>query len=125
MICRKVLRMVININSARRLRTKNKPELLRTMMRELAGEGARISFEGELSHTELVKIEGVSFDETEVLRRGMLAPKSDFLVLPLTQASVSAIEKAVISKISLNASKGIVHVQVEKQGVMAFVAYDN
>ncbi len=118
--------MASNMNSGTyHLHTKNKPELLRTMMHELAGGDTKISFEGELSHTELVKIDGATFDETGTLRRGTLAPKLDFVVLPLTQESVLAIEKAVMSKVSVNSSKGIVHVQVEKQGEMAFAAYDN
>ncbi|MCI0352980.1 MAG: hypothetical protein L0Z53_26460 [Acidobacteriales bacterium] len=95
------------------------------MMHELAGEDAWISFEGRLSHTELVKIEGGSCDETDVLRRATLSPRLDFILLPLTQATVSAIEKAVSSKVSFDGPDGIVHVQVKKGGTMAFAAYDN
>jgi hypothetical protein len=93
-------------------------------MRELAGEDAKISFEGRLSHTELVTIAGGSGEETDVLRRATLSPRLDFIIFPLTQAIASAIEKAVSSKVSLNGG-GVIHVQIEKRGVMAFAAYDN
>jgi len=43
------------------------------MMRALAGEDSRISFEGRLSNTDLVKIDGVHFEETLVLLRGTCA----------------------------------------------------
>jgi hypothetical protein len=107
------------------LDAKNRPQLLFAMMRELAGDKARISFEGRLIHTDLMKIEGVAFEETELLRRGTIAPKLDFLVLPLTRDSLQAIEKAILSKISFHSTEGIVHVQIERDGTMVFAAYDN
>jgi len=42
--------------------------LLLAMMSELAGHGARISFEGRLSQTELIGIDGVSFEEKRKLQ---------------------------------------------------------
>ena len=106
------------------LRTKHRPELLFAIMHALAGEDAWISFEGRLSHTDLVKIEGISFEETEVLRRGTLWPLLDFLVLPLKPALLPTIEKAVVSKIAFSHGAGIVHVQIESGGEIAFAAYD-
>jgi hypothetical protein len=108
-----------------RLRTKDRPRLLLAMMNVLAGNGARISFEGSLSHSELFTIEGASFEETPLLRRGTTAPPLDFVVLPLTVENVPTIQKAIGSKIAFNGSKGIVHVQIEKDSAMAFAAYDN
>ena len=67
---------------------KNRPQLLFAIMRELAGDKAWISFEGRLIHTDLMKIGGVAFEETELLRRATIAPKLDFLVLPLTRDSL-------------------------------------
>jgi len=107
------------------LNAKNRPQLLCAMMREFAGSKSWISFEGRLIHTDLMQIEGVSFEETAVLRRGTIAPKLDFLVLPLTQNSLQAIEKAILSKISFHSTEGIVHVQAERDGTMVFAAYDN
>ena len=94
------------------------------MMHALACEHANISFEGQLSHTELPQIPGARFEETQVLRRGTLQPILDFIVLPLTSLSLPLIETAVISKIAFKGNTGIVHVQIETGGTMAFAAYD-
>ena len=110
---------------AYRLRIKNKPQLLVAMMRALASHDTRISFEGQLARTALVNLDGARFDETEVLRRGTQQPRLDFVVLPLTPASLPLVEKAVISKIACSGSAGIVHVQIETHGAIAFAAYDN
>jgi len=93
-------------------------------MNALAGKDANISFEGRLSNTGLVKIVGGCFEETEVLRRRKLQPRLDFLVLPLTPGSLSSIVKAIDPKVAFNRDTGIVHVQIEKHGQLAFAAYD-
>jgi|HubBroStandDraft_6_1064221.scaffolds.fasta_scaffold06287_4 hypothetical protein len=108
-----------------RLHTKHKPDLLFAVMRTLAHEDARISFEGRLSHTELAKIAGASLNETDVLKRNTTWPKMDFVVLPLTPRTVPEIEKAIVSKVAFKGYAGIVHVQIEGQGRLAFVACDN
>jgi len=94
-------------------------------MRTLAHEDARISFEGRLSHTELAKIVGASFNETRVLRRNTTSPRMDFVVLPLTPGTAPEIETAIASKIAFKDYAGIVHVQIERQGHLAFVACDH
>jgi len=91
------------------------------MMRSLAHEHARVSFEGRLSDTELHKIVGASFDETEVLRRNTTSARMDFVVLPLTPGTVPKIEKAIVSKVGFKNSAGIVHVQMEAHSRLAFV----
>jgi hypothetical protein len=108
-----------------RLHTKHKPELLFAVMRTLAQEDARISFEGRLSHTELTKMADASLDETEVLKRNTTSPRMDFVVLPLTPATVPEIEKAIVSKVAFKNNAGIVHVQIDRQGRLAFVACDH
>ena len=109
---------------AYRLRPKHRMGLLLAMMSELAGHGARISFEGRLDQTELMGIDGVSFEEKrKLVREGISFPPFDFLVLPLTSLTIPKIEKAVISKIAFSYDE-IVHVQIEKQGLIAFGAYD-
>jgi len=112
------------MNQSFRLRTKNKRQLLLAIMRALANEHTHISFEGHLGHTELMKLEGARFEETAVLRRGTISPVLDFVVLPLTPASLPLIEKAVVSRIAFRSSRGIIHVQIETRGEMAFAAYD-
>jgi hypothetical protein len=57
-----------------------------------------------------------------------LAPRTarmDFLVLPLTLETVPEIEKAIVSKVAFKDYAGIVHVQIERQGRLAFVACDH
>ena len=108
-----------------RLHTKRKPELLFAVMRRLAHEDARISIEGRLSHTELATIAGASLNETEVLKRNTTWPGMDFVVLPLTLGTAPGIEKAIVSKVGFKGDAGIVHVQIERQGRLAFVACDN
>jgi hypothetical protein len=107
-----------------RLETRDRPRLLVAMMRTLAASEGRISFEGKLAQSELTKMAGVAYEEAGVLKRATLQPKLDFLILPLTPKSVSALEKAVISKIAFGHG-GIIHVQIERNGKIAFAAYDN
>jgi len=107
-----------------RLHTKHKPELLVAMMRTLVDDDAIISLEGQLSHTELATIPVAVFTETQVLKRNTTSPRMDFVILPLVPTTVAAIEKAVVSKVAFNGYAGIVHVQIEKQGHLAFAAYD-
>jgi hypothetical protein len=95
------------------------------MMRILAHEHARISFEGRLSGTELAKIADASLDETEVLKRNTTSPRMDFVVLPLTPGTVPEIEKAIVSKVAFKNSAGIIHVQIETNNSLAFVACDH
>jgi hypothetical protein len=94
------------------------------MMRTLAGDNTMIAFEGQVAHTELAKITGVSLSETEILRRNTTSPRMDFVVLPLTRTTVAGIERAVVSKIAFKGSSGIIHVQIEREGHLAFAAYD-
>jgi hypothetical protein len=106
------------------LYTRDRLGLLNAMMSALASDTTKISFEGILSDTDLVRIAGVTHDESGVLRQATLAPRRDFLVLPLTEHTLPAIRKAINSKIAIG-EKGIVHVQIVKDGDMAFSAYDS
>jgi len=115
---------ILDMGQTYRLRVKNKPDLLFAMMRALADDTARIAFEGRLAGTELFSMAGASHDETVVLRRNTIQPRLDFVVFPLTPASVSQLETAIRSKVAFNGQNGIVHVQIEKDGVVAFAAYD-
>jgi hypothetical protein len=74
------------------------------MMHARAAENTNISFEGMLSHTELAQMEGVGHEESDVLKRSTLQPKRDFRILPLTPQNVSAIVKAITSKIAFGNS---------------------
>jgi hypothetical protein len=107
-----------------RLDARHRPRLWAAMMHARAAESTNISFEGMLSHTELAQMEGVGHEESDVLKRSTLQPKRDFRILPLTPQNVSAIVKAITSNIAFG-NRGIIHVQIERNGKMAFAAYDN
>jgi hypothetical protein len=107
-----------------RLDARHRPRLWAAMMHARAAENTNISFEGMLSHTELAQMEGVGHEKSEVLKRSTLQPKRDFRILPLTPQNVSAIVKAITSKIAFG-NGGIIHVQIEGNGKMAFAAYDD
>jgi hypothetical protein len=94
------------------------------MMHALAADDSKISFEGSLSQTELAKLKGATDEESDVLKRATLQPKLDFLILPLREEDLSGLAKAVISKIAFGL-KGILHVQIEKNGKIEFAAFDN
>jgi len=106
------------------LYTRDRHGLLNAMMSALASDTTKISFEGTLSHTDLLRIAGVTHDESGVLRRATLAPQRDFIVLPLSEQTLPAIMKAIDSKIAIG-EEGIVHVQIVKDSDMAFAAHDS
>ena len=106
-----------------RLNTRRKLDLLAAMMRSLASENSKISFEGKLSHTELVHLPGACSAETETLKRATLWPRLDFVVLTLVPQNPEVILDAVTSKIAIG-ERGIIHVQIEHNGKIAFAAYD-
>ena len=99
--------------------------MLFAMMRMFASDQSRIAFEGNLAATELYRLEGASYEETEILKRATIAPRLDFVILPLFQSRVPKIQKAIRSKIAFGEYSGIVHVQIETSGELVFGAYDN
>jgi len=107
------------------LDTRDRPGLLFAMMRKFASDQSRVAFEGNLATTELYRLEGSAHEETPILKRATTAPRLDFVVLPLIPSRVSDIEKAIRSKIAFDGYKGIIHVQIEANGELAFGAYDN
>ena len=102
---------------------RDKPALLLAVMKELAGNSS-ISFEGDLSNLELKKIENSQEEETEVLERQTTSPVLDFLVLPLTEITLQEIWSEISQKDHL-VNEGIIHVQIESEGELAFGGYDN
>jgi hypothetical protein len=113
------------MTSVYRLDPRLRPQLLFAMMKLLAGERSRIAFEGNLSSSGLFRLEGASFEANGMLKRATLAPRLDYVILPLAQARIAEIEKAIHSKIAFDGCKGIIHVQIESEGEIAFAAYDN
>jgi len=101
---------------------RDKPGLLAAMMREFAGD-ACISFEGDLHRIDWTGISAIEEVETS-LRRQTSDPILDFVILPLTPETRPLIWEAV-SKVDHLADDGIIHTQIEKDGRLAFGAYDN
>lgn len=101
---------------------RDKPGLLIAMMRELVGD-AYISFEGDLHGIDWAGISGVEEGKAS-LQRQTSTPELDFMVLPLTAETQPLIWEAV-SKVDHLADDGIIHTQIEREGLLAFAAYDN
>jgi hypothetical protein len=100
---------------------RDKPGLLIAMMRALAGN-SHISFEGDLSRCRFGETLFPSGEETEVLRRHTLVPKQDFVVLPLPPDSVRPILDVVLA--DNRYLDDILHIQIERAGLLQFGAYD-
>jgi len=100
-------------------RVRDKRRLLTAIMDKLAGD-AHISFEGELRNLKLLLIPGASEQETTVLKRNTTWPKQDFVVLPLE----SSVGESILLAIGKTVPRSVLHIQVEKAGVLEFGAYD-
>jgi hypothetical protein len=90
-------------------------------MLELAGN-SHMSLEGDLSRCRFTDDLVVVRDETAILKRNTIWPKEDFVVLRLTPEAVDPIFKQVMAAGLDNA---IMHVQIERHGVLELGAYDN
>jgi hypothetical protein len=101
-------------------KVRDKRRFLAAALSELAGD-AQVSFEGDLSMTSLSDVPGASNNETQVLKRGTLWPKQDFVVLPLEIEMVLPIMAAVGGTVP----RGLIHVQVQKEGRLQLALYDN
>lgn len=103
------------------LKVRDKTGLFTAIIRFLAGN-AHVSFEGHLSMCSFSRELAASSTETHVLKRATLAPTLDFVVLPLEERTVRPILDALPQG---KIFRGIIHVQVEKDGVLAFGAYNS
>ncbi len=104
--------------------TRDKPALLHALMKQLS-DNAFISFEGWLKDLGFESIAGAATEETETLKRSTIDPQLDFVVLPLNDSTVRKIWKIISEKDHLVNPRGIIHVQIEKNGKLAFGGYDN
>ena len=91
------------------------------MMVELAGD-ARISLEGDLSRWQFGDDLIASRGEIGVLKRSTLFPRQSFVVLRLTPETVAPIFEQVSAA---GLTEAIIHVQIERDGVLELGAYDN
>jgi hypothetical protein len=100
---------------------RDKAAFLRRLMIELASN-AQISLEGDLSGCRFDDGIVVTREETAILKRNTLSPVQDFVVLRLAPETVQTILKQVTA-VGLN--RAIIHVQIERNGVLELAAYDN
>jgi len=100
---------------------RDKPGFLHRMMTELAGD-ARMSLEGNLAQCQFPPDLVATLDETATLKRSTYFPKQDFVVLRLTSDAVDPIFKQVLAA---GLKRAIIHVQIERNGVLELGAYDN
>jgi hypothetical protein len=99
---------------------RDKRSFVLAIMKELA-RNAHMSFEGSLGRLRLASIPGASEEETLALKRNTIRPKQDFIVVPLEPSS----EKTILSAIGGTLPRSIIHIQIEKAGILEFGAYDN
>ncbi len=99
---------------------RDKPAFLRRMIDEFAG--GRMSLEGDLSRCDFPSEVILAREEEGILRRGTLAPRQDFLVLRLQPDAAATIFRQVMVA---GLSRAIIHVQIERAGVLELGAYDN
>jgi hypothetical protein len=107
-------------SSGRSWKVLDKTRFLLALMEELAGN-AHVSFEGDLANLKLLNLAGVSQEPTDILRRNTLRPKLDFAIVPLETHT----SKSIIAAIGGTIPRAIIHIQIEKNGVLQFGAYDN
>jgi len=90
-------------------------------MVELAGN-AHISLEGDLSSCRLTDDLVATRDETTILKRNTVAPRQGFVVLRLTPENAGPIFQQVMAA---GLKRAIIHVQIERDGVLELGAYDH
>jgi hypothetical protein len=103
-----------------RWKVHNKNRFLSRLMADLSGE-AHISFEGGSSIQGLKQIDGATESETAILRRHTSWPQQTFVIGPLEPNTLKPIWKALGGSLS----RDILHIQIEKDGQLAFAAYDH
>ncbi len=104
-----------------RVNVREKPVFLHRLMRELAGKST-ISLEGDLSQTQPPEDLIVRYDRVAALHRNTMWPKQDFIVLQLAPEHVGRIYEQVMAA---GLKRAIIHVQIERKGVLELAAYDN
>jgi hypothetical protein len=98
-------------------KVRDKGRLLLALMDELGGN-AHVSFEGNLSSLPLSRYPDISSEPTDALKRNTLGPKQDFVIVPLEPSS----SKKIFAALGGAVPKTVLHVQIEKDGVLQFGA---
>jgi hypothetical protein len=104
------------------LNARDKPGLLVAFMKELAGN-ARMSFEGDLSRCDFSGLANAQLEPDGVFQRNTVSPRQDYVIVPLTQETLQPIMAQVLP--GARCIHDIVHIQIEKDGKLAFSACDS
>jgi hypothetical protein len=107
--------------ASHRLNVRDRPAFLRRMMDELAGQ-ARMSLEGDLARCKFADDVVLACEEMGIFRRNTLWPRQDFVVLRLEPETTAPLLKQILAA---GLSRAIIHVQIERAGVLQLGAYDN
>lgn len=97
------------------------PRMLHRMMEELAGD-SRLSLEGNLSKCRFEENWIVSYEELPPLMRGTSVPRQHFIVLRLIPEFVEPIYEQIMKA---EIRRSVIHIQIERNGVLELGAYDN
>jgi len=103
------------------LHVKKALALVATVAERFRGDSL-MSFEGDLSAVDFTKIAGLFRDETAALKRNTIAPRQDFVVLPLTQENVNILTARIFPRIGIRCR--VLHIEVEERGHLVFGTYD-
>jgi hypothetical protein len=109
------------MNESHRINVRDKPGFLHRLMLEL-GEKSIMSLEGDLSRCRFSPDLVLGHDETTTLKRNTIDPRQDFVVLRLCPEMVAPVFKQVLAA---GLKRAIIHVQIERNGVLELGAYDN
>jgi hypothetical protein len=105
-----------------RISIKRPIEFLTSVLEAFSSdEDAKVSFEGDLQMLQKVGLASVSLDETTCLRRHILEPMQDFLVIPLSRHNLQVLV-SLFGRVGVRTR--VVHVQIESRGGLVFAAYD-
>lgn len=108
------------VKNGHTVQVAKKAAFLRQLVELLAG-GARLSLEGDLSRCRFDEALIISREAAEEVRRNTLIPQQDFVILRLEPETIDAIFKQVLAA----GFRAIVHVQIERNGVLELGAYDH
>jgi len=97
-------------------------ELVRFALEHFQGD-CLLSLEGDLSRLDVSLIPGASRKPTDLLPRNTILPKQDFVILPVTAATIDAIDRHVLPHVGLR--EHVEHIQIASKGKPVFGAYDN
>ena len=105
---------------------KHRLQFLEAMIDVLV-EHARISFEGDLSRSRRVldAIPGATTQPSGALQRHTMPPHLgiEFMIVPLEPTTRDILMRRVLPQIGIR--KHVFHVQIEKEGQLQLMAYDN